>query len=205
LPEPKEKGGMCGVLKMTLYDYQQKLKESQNKELHKQLDRIYRSIFPDKTVIRLDYEENRDFQRTGRDIRITLRKPGNNPFNMCIFETIEEKIRTPEHSYHQDILIEYLSNKQLGTLGWIYTSEADWLSYVKQPKGFLEVFIFPMQDLKHWFILQKDRYKDIISGTLLSSSSYNTVNKAILLEDPIFNDFLSAHGYFYRKERWSKT
>ncbi len=187
---------------MATYSYQEKLKESQDKELHKQLDQIYMSIFPDKTVLRLEYEDGRDFQRSGRDIRVMLKKPGNNLFDMHIFETIEEKIRTPKCSCYQDILIEYLSNKQWGTLGWIYTSEADWLSYVKQPNGFIGVFIFPMQDLKRWFALHKDRYKDIESGTLLSTSHYNTLNKGVPIKDPYFQRFLAAHGFFYKKIAW---
>jgi hypothetical protein len=184
---------------MASYWYQDKLAESKDQELHKLLDKIYMSIFPDKSVVRLDYDNNRDFQKSGRDIRIVLKKPGNNHLDMHFFETVEEKIRTPGCSAYHDILIEYLSNKQRGTLGWIYTSEADWLSYVKQPNNSIEVFIFPMQDLKRWFILNKDKYKDIESTTLLTSSYYNTLNKAVPLKDSYFQRFLSAHGGFYKK------
>lgn len=159
------------------------------------LNSIYEEIFPERTVMRIEYLHNdMEFQKGGRDLRVVLRKPGNDLFNTQIFETVEEKIRTPEKSGYKDILIEYLSNKRYGTLGWIYTSEADWLSYVKQPNGSIEVLLLPMQDLKRWFVLNKDRYTDRTSSTAVGENLYETVNKAIPYDDPYFKKFYSAHG-----------
>jgi hypothetical protein len=184
---------------MATYTYQDKLNESYDKELHKILDKIYMSFFPNKSVVRLEYDNSLMFQRSGRDLRVVLKKPGNGSVDLFVSETIEEKIRSASCSGYDDILIEYLSNKEYGTLGWIYTSEADWLSYVKQPNGFVEVFIFSMQELKRWFMFNWTNYRDVETNTKIGASSYTTVNKIIPLQDPKFQSFLEAHGFFHKR------
>jgi hypothetical protein len=184
---------------MAFYTYDEKLKESQDKDLHKYLDEVYVSLFPERSVVRLEYDDNLKFQRGGRDLRVILKKTGKDLFDLHIQETIEEKITSPKYADYKTIVLEYISNKQFGTLGWIYTSEADWLSYVKQPPGFIEVFLLPMQDLKRWFFVNKHRYRDIEANTVVGSSFYTTVCKVVPLQDPYFQRFLAAHGCFHTK------
>ena len=185
---------------MAIHDYNEKLEESQDKELQKQLNTIYEGFFPDKSVVRMDYLDKEEFQRSGRDLRVVLHKPGKNLFEIVFFETIEEKIRSPKRSHYKDILIEYLSNVAWGTLGWIYTSKADWLSYVKQPNGYLEVLILSMPDLKAWFLVNRSKYEDRASQTLLSNGkTYTTMNKVVPVEDELFRNFIRAHGFYYKK------
>jgi hypothetical protein len=183
---------------MATHIYQDKLLISQDKELHKILDKIYMAFFPDKSVVRIEYDNSLLFQRSGRDLRVILKKPGNGSVDLFVYETIEEKIRSASCSRYDDILIEYLSNKEYGTLGWIYTSEADWLSYVKQPENFVEVFVFPMKPLKQWFMFNWKNYKDVETNTKVGASFYTTVNKVIPLQDPKFQSFLEVHGFFHK-------
>ena len=188
---------------MVAYDYRQKLRESQEAGLQQKLDRVYRRFFPAEAIQELETSDDFGFQTSGRDVWVRLRGPRDGCVQMSIFETIEEKIRSPERSQYDDLLIEYLSNAERGTLGWIYTSQADWLSYVRQPGGRLQVLLIPMLPLRRWFEANRDRLgRDFCAQTQLGSGvRYTTVNKAIPLNDRDFKVFMQAHGV----RRWPMT
>lgn len=181
---------------MAVHDYQEKLAESQDTRLQERLDQIYRRFWPVETVQQIEASNDLGFQTSGRDLWVRLRAPRDCYWNQSIFETIEEKIRTPGRSTYDDLLIEYLSNQERGTLGWIYTSQADWLSYVRQPSGKLRVLLIPLRPLRDWFTAHRERLgRDYRAQTRLAHGQvYTTVNKAIPLSDPDFKVFMRAHG-----------
>lgn len=180
---------------MATHSYQEKLNESQDEALCRQLDSVYRQLFPAQAIERVIYDASASFQLSGRDLRVELRAPHRGRVGLSIFETIEEKIRSPEQSGWPDLLIEYLSNQEHGTVGWIYSSTADWLSYVRQPRGWLDVLVLPMQALRCWFIPRRENYRDVPSKTRLpGGGEYTTLNKAVPFSEPAFSLFWRANG-----------
>lgn len=62
--------------------------------------------------------------------------------------TVEEKIRT---SVYQDILIEILQDLVKHTLGWFYTTNADYLYYAMCMNGDIsELHMIQWPQFKHW-------------------------------------------------------
>lgn len=180
---------------MALHEYWRSLVASPDAKLKLLLDSVYRELFPDCAVERIVYDASADFQRGGRDLRIQLRAPRGGKHDESVFETIEEKIRTPKNSQYHDLLVEYLSCQERGTLGWVYTSKADWLAYVRQPLGRLDVLILPMSQLHDWFVPRMAKYRDKSAKTRLSDGTiYTTVNKVVPLADPDFQSFWKANG-----------
>ena len=178
------------------HDYKTKLAESQDAMLQAKLDGAYRALFPDRAVIRLEYDDTQAFQSQGRDLRVVLRGTRGNEKSVAVYETIEEKIRSPQRSRYPDLLIEYLSNRERATLGWIYTSQADWLSYVRQPST-VSVLILPMPDLRAWFVPRLNQYPDLTPdpATRVGDEMYHTANKIVSFRDADFRRFVAAHGY----------
>lgn len=180
---------------MTLHSFERELAASSSATLRARLDGVYRQLFPAAAVVAVIHDDSGVFQTSGRDVRIQLRAPRGMPFSASLVETLEEKIRSEEASTYPDILIEYLSNEEHGTLGWVYTSRADWLAYVRQPLGELDVLILPMQQLRAWFTPRATNYPDVRAKTRLNYElSYTTVNKAVPFKDQSFLAFWHANG-----------
>ncbi len=180
---------------MAGYTFQQQLFESENTELRIILESVYRSFFPPGSVERVEYDQSREFQTGGRDVRITLKATQGKTY----IQTIEEKIRSPRQSRYTDLCIEYLSNTERGTLGCICTSRADWLSYVRQPSGEVVVVILPMQLFKRWFMARLNNYPDLPTEpetTLRNGKTYASRCKVINWNDEHFNAFRNANGCF---------
>lgn len=181
---------------MVAHDYRQRLLDSQDATLQSALDRIYRQLWPEDLIERIQASEDLSFQTSGRDLWVRLRTPRDGCFEEGIYETIEEKIRSPDRSTYDDVLIEHTSCAERGTAGWIYTSKADWLSYVRQPGGKVVALLIPMQPLRIWFTANRERLgKDVLAATRLAGGGqYHTLNKAVSLKDAAFRLFLNAHG-----------
>ena len=77
---------------------------SNERVVQARLDEFYASMFPAGMVVRVERITDREEQRSGRDVRVQLRKPGGTLFDWCIFQTLEEKIRSPERSGYDDTL-----------------------------------------------------------------------------------------------------
>ncbi len=179
---------------MPLYDYQTKLKESGSLIPRRILEHVYNDFFP--FLERIEYSCDEKFQRSGRDLTIYFKKPGQQMASMHI----EEKIRSKRCAHYQDVLIEYLSNSEHRTLGWGFTSEAVWLSYVQNGyPDFLNVFLLPMQPLKIWFMARYDEYADAEARTIVGNRHYTTLNKVIPFEDTAFRIFCVSHGVKVKK------
>lgn len=165
--------------------------------MQKALEEVYRSFFPDAAIDRIVYSNDAAFQRGGRDLCVKLRRPRGDQQD----ETIEEKIRAPgKASSYDDLLIEYLSNAERGTLGWIYTSKATWLSYIRQPDNAVDVLILSMPDLRTWFIPRLHNYEERAAQTHApGGGTYTTLNKVVPFSDPAFQAFSKAHSVFRRR------
>jgi len=182
---------------MAVYAFEEKLAEAEDSELRRILESVYRSFFPPGSVEEIEYDDSEEFQSSGRDVRVTLRATRGKHF----VQTIEEKIRSPNQSHFSDLCIEYLSNVQRGTLGCVCTSKADWLAYIRQPRGRVIVTILPMQLFKRWFMTRANEYPDLPAepGTTLSNGSYYSSRcKLIEWADESFTAFRNANGCFVR-------
>ncbi len=182
---------------MATYTFAERLARSVDPAVKQALNTLYSGIFPNVAVIQVRELTSLTEQRMGRDVAIDLRKPRD----QILTWTIEEKIRTPEKSGYPDLCTEYLSNAERGTLGWAYTSQADWLSYVRQIGTTLDVLILPMQAFRLWFAAHFDRYDDLPGRTytrLNGGVTYETRSKAIPFADDAFKRFLAAHGHYRR-------
>lgn len=179
------------------YTFDDRRAIAEDARMHEVLDEIYESLYPDRTVIRLE-PVGEDDQRRGRDIRVLLRGARESRYEHRIEETIEEKIRSPEQSKWQDLCAEYLSNAEQATLGGLLSSGATWLSYVQQPPSIVIVRVMPMQAFREWFQLNWMRYEDLKgrpTRTSLSNGRYYTTKcKSIPFNDPEFVKFWEAHG-----------
>ena len=180
---------------MPTYSFADKLSESQNPDLRLTLDRIYARLWPESIVIKVGALTDLVVQSKGQDFKVTIRTPHNAQFDLRIFETIEEKIRSPWVTY-PDILVETESCRERGTAGWIYHSEAHWLSYVRQPGvGRVNVCLLPMSEFRDWFTVNAHRFAEKHSHTYLANGAeYTTVNRVVPLNDDGFRYFWHAHG-----------
>lgn len=173
--------------------YQADLAASADTGVRDVLSTFYRMVWPDDSVLRIEYDDTGKFQRMGRDARVVLRAPRGTE----TMQTIEEKIRRPKQWPMTDLMIEILSNVELGTLGWAYTSSADWLVYVCQDlNGGGEIAMLPMQPFRLWFAAHAWRY-DIpadASTPFTNGGGYHSRNRIVPLADPIFRAFRDANG-----------
>lgn len=184
---------------MAKYSFQEKLLESEDAVMREIVEAIYKKWLP--FLASIEYSQDQVFQRRGCDLEIVFEKPRGNQARV----SVEEKVRLGSNAKYDDLLVEYLSNKERNTLGWGFTSEADWLSYIQFcPGEFVAVLILPMQQLKSWFSTNYIKYSDIESQTALSGTHYTTVNKAIPFKDDAFRLFSKAHGYFYARKNLVK-
>ena len=119
------------------------------------------------------------------DKEITIPNRPNNPL------TVEEKIRSCDYwNYREkDILLETISIDYNNTPGWLYTSKADCLIYafVNKFDNKLWIYKFPLQQLRKWFIIEKDKYKNFKTA---KNNGYNTISVVVPIKDIM--DFLKS-------------
>lgn len=181
---------------MSLHEFPEKLIESQNPQLSAILEKVYRDFYAPGIVMSVEADDTERFQRNGCDIKVTLRGTRGS----TSVQTLEEKIRSPKRSKYDDLLIETISNQERGTAGWIYTSNAEWLSYVRQPDSEIIILILPMQSLRQWFTLQKlERFDEIPAYTAVGDTQYQTLNRVVPMSDPQFHWFMMAHGAWKKR------
>lgn len=103
---------------------------------------------------------------------------------------IDEKVRRRDWD---DILIEYLSNKETGRKGWIYGNESKYLVYLFPQKGcyFLDTLM-----IKKWVLDKQSSFwglRDVEAVNKRNLMFYTTVSKAVPL------DYLEQNGFIYRR------
>lgn len=102
---------------------------------------------------------------------------------------IDEKARWKDW---EDILIEYLSNKETGRRGWIYSNESDFIVFLLPNKG---CYFLKTPQLKSWVEDKSSGFwqlPDIESKNTSSWGDYTTISKAVPL------DLLSQLDLIYR-------
>ena len=99
---------------MSAWRYEDKLRESQSAPVRRALVRAYRELWPASIILDVEALDDPVFQRLGRDVKVTLRGTRGKTFNVSICESIEEKIRSRRDSEYGDLLVEILSNQEMG-------------------------------------------------------------------------------------------
>jgi len=95
---------------------------------------LYKTYF--RGLNKIEVINNQELQYKGHDVHLH--------FNNGNVEIIDEKVRRVDYD---DILIEYLSNKESGRKGWIYDSESTLLAYLFPTKG---IWFLYAQKIKEW-------------------------------------------------------
>lgn len=95
-------------------------------------------------------------------------------------KTFEAKIRYTDYG---DLLVETLSNTETKSLGWIYTTQADYLIYaVLENSTVKKLFIINLPYLKEWWNRQ-GRYSKYTTHYGETDNLYKTENKAVPISD----------------------
>ena len=175
---------------MKVNDFQQQLEDSQAESIRQILNREYLKIFPAVDEIKVLGEEEQ--KNTHSDIKLYIRGSQGKRYSILI----EEKIRSKEHSNHQDIAVEILSAEEFNTAGWVISSQANFLCYVWNGlPEFVRYLFLPLQLFKHWFLtMRMNKDWAIIRA---KNKSYMTVNVIVPLDDKDFQAFRSANGSIY--------
>ena len=93
---------------------------------------------------------------------------------------IDEKTRLKDR---EDVLIEYLSNRETGRLGWGYTNESNYLAYLFPTKG---CYFLDTQLIRKWVCDKTSsfwNYEDAEATNERNGSIYHTDSKIIPICD----------------------
>ena len=157
-----------------------KVDKAFEEEMRPKFDVIYTTYFPELKKIEEIKDKRRQFR--GHDVHLHF----NNGEKMVI----DEKVRRSDWN---DILIEYLSNKQTGREGWIYKNESDYLAYLFPKKG---CYLLDTPNIKDW-VKDEDSsfwdFEDVESENEGIYGPYTTVCKAVPL------DFIEGTVLVYQK------
>lgn len=96
-----------------------------------------------KALKNINFSDNPEMQRKGIDIILTQKNP-----------TIDLKVRDYKYYNCRDILMETISVVETGTPGWLYTSQADLISYVWQTlrgTNLIDGYMLLIQEIRPWF------------------------------------------------------
>jgi hypothetical protein len=170
-------------------DFAVDLGGSHKADVRSAFDECYRRFFPADCIADVEVV-GRTQQQLG-DVRIVMRDAG--PATSRVW--VEEKLRSRPW---EDILLEYQHVGQDGRawLGWVYSTNADWLAYGWLDEHDLEVRMLPTRALREWFTPRLHDFPDVTSTTDGRGryGSYTTYNKAIPLEHSDFRDFCRLYA-----------
>lgn len=131
------------------------------------INNFYRRIFPVKKI-----EEVTDRQVQYRGIDKILYLEGGKELK------IEEKRRRTDYG---DILLEVYSNRETKRLGWLYTSQSDYISY--RVEGAPDkVFLLPMALLQAW-VKKNSVYFSNCRLILAKNKGYTTESRAVPIRE----------------------
>jgi hypothetical protein len=178
----KEKVGQLGVMKKMLQVHkyhQDKNFEGRSREI---FDAYYKKYM--KSLDSIEVITDTQLQIKGHDIHLH--------FTNGKTIVIDEKIRRKDYP---DILIEYLSNKQTGRVGWIYETESDLFAYLFPTTG---MYLLLAQKMKDWVKDEKSQFwelKDLppAKNKRPDGREYESINKAV----PVV--LMNKMGFIFRK------
>lgn len=139
---------------------------SRNKELNSHYEKRFRNVVD---IIEVDDQEE---QYKGIDKHVIL--------HTGKIVTIEEKTRAKDYG---DIFLELYSNKESRRLGWLYTAQAEYITYIT-PKN---IYTLPTELLKSaWAIFKhgwERKYKKIECKNTRGNGTFTTVGIAIPVKE----------------------
>lgn len=153
-----------------VHDFQESLQKSKDREDSPFWFEIYKHYFPNLAV-EVPVTEDCPAQRAGVDRSLVLT-------NSTVIR-IEEKVRQKKYD---DILLEYLSSKELGTEGWMEKDlSCQFLVYIIVPSR--KCYLLPNQLLRRAWrenkIVWISRYRRIEAR----NNGYTTVSVAVPIEE----------------------
>lgn len=171
-------------------DFHQQLADSQDESIRQILNKEYLKIFPAVDDIKVLSEKEQ--KNTHADIKLYIRGSQGQRYSLLI----EEKIRSKEYAYHQDLAVEILSAEEFNTAGWLISSKANFLCYVWNGlPAFVRYLFLPLQLFKYWLLPTRINKEWEIKRA--KNKSYTTVNLIVPLDDEDFQSFLTANGGYY--------
>ena len=149
-------------------------------EVKESFNNYYRKLFGEDIKIER-FDKNEIAQRSfGTDVVIT--KSNGVRFS------IDEKTRSEKYYRHPFYPFETWSNYELKHRGWIYTTQANYISYgtidgdMDHPgTKVLELLFFPLSKaFKFWFEKNKSKLKEVIAST---DNLYHSHNRLVHIND----------------------
>lgn len=148
-------------------------------------DQLYYRKFPTlKKVESIDYETDREAQLKGMDKKLY--------FGDGSVKTVEEKVRLTAYN---DIFLEVMSNDKKKKLGWLYTSQADYLTYFIEPTGM--AYVLPLLLVRMAWVTNKDLWQLKYKKVVARNPNYNTIGYPIpvdVLIEAIKNEMVQKYS-----------
>lgn len=148
------------------HDFHSSLERSRECDAVLDREAIYRSVFPDVVGITVHSEDGAP-QRGGVDVSLVLASSSQ--------LLVDEKIR---HKNFGDIALEYCSNDQRGTPGWVIKPLiADYIAYIILPAG--QVYMLPVPQLQAAWKKNAGAWFERFTGISADNGSYKTLSLPI--------------------------
>ena len=168
--------GQFGATKFNIFEDSKKFEE----RAMSRFDSIYYTYF--NNLEKIERITNKFLQFKGHDVHLH--------FINSESLIIDEKARKKDW---EDVLIEYLSNKETSRLGWIYKNESNYLAYLFPTKG---CYFLDTKEIKAWIDNKYSNFwdcEDCKAKNIRNSEEYTTISKKV----PIY--LLDDLGFIYLK------
>ncbi|GAI22803.1 unnamed protein product, partial [marine sediment metagenome] len=155
-------------------DFYKDLRNSNKISDSTELFELYEKKLQSK-IIEREKVTNRKQQKKGYDLKLSL-------FDGRIL-TIEEKIRD---TFYPDLLLEVKHENDFARIGWLYTSEAEILSYIQPTDRGLYLSLWKLKELAIWsktedflLLVDKEIIREKWSRSKKDRKMWSTQNYAV--------------------------
>ena len=148
----------------SIHKFDEELEYSLDAEESKYLDSVYKQTFPELKDI--EFMETREEQRKGIDKKLY--------FENGATITFEEKKRRVAYG---DILLEIWSVWEKRIEGWLYTSQADYISYFIPSSQ--KLYILPLLLIRKAWTRNQEQWTDQYRELRAKNEGYTTLSRAI--------------------------